>query len=122
MRCPNRFGWWWLCLVAGNLLSSIADRMTTDHSGLAQIQAATSLVVVSELILIAAAILFIGVLRLITSNLWHRAHLARSQIFGDPAGGDPAGGDPASETQRAETQRAKCSSESTATATNTSVR
>ena len=100
LRCPNRFGWWWLCLVAGNLLSSVADRMTTDHSGVAQIQAAMGLVVVSELILIAAAVLFIGVLRLITGNLWHRAHLAGSQIFGDPAGGDPARGDSDGEMQQ----------------------
>ena len=91
VRCPNRFGWWWLCLVVGNLLSTIADRMTTDHSSLAQIQAALGLVVVSELILIAADVLFIGILRLITSNLWRRAQLARSQVSPGSAGGDSDG-------------------------------
>ncbi len=77
-RCPNSFRWWWLCFLTGNVLARVSGRMITDGSSLAQIEGKLAVVVVSQLLLIAAAVLFIGMIRLISSNLWHRARLAGS--------------------------------------------
>lgn len=92
VRCPNHFRWWWGCFLLGNLLSNVGAALMRAKPGLGQLQAALTVDLLSQLSFVAAAVLFIGVLRSITRNLWRRS------------------------------QMEKWRSESTATATNTSVR
>jgi hypothetical protein len=97
VRCPAHFRWWWGCLMFGNLLSNIGATLMRGRPGLGQLQAALTVDLLSQLSILAAAVLFMGVLRSITRNLWRRSRMELPQSE-------------------------KWSSESTATATNTSVR
>ena len=72
MRYPALFRWWWGCWLVGNLLASIALGSAADHPDFGQLRTAVSLDLVIEVIMIAAAGLFVAVLRSITSNLWRR--------------------------------------------------
>lgn len=97
IRCPDQFRWWWGCFILGNLLANFSAALMRGNPGMGQIQAGLGLDVVSQTIRIAAAVLFIGVLRSITGNLWRRSQM---ELY----------------------QSGKWSRESSATATNTSVR
>jgi Domain of unknown function (DUF4328) len=68
-KIPACFGWWWVCYLLGSGLTNIAERLVTDDADLGLIQVSVGLDLVSQLILIAAALLFMGVLRSITINL-----------------------------------------------------
>jgi hypothetical protein len=73
VKDPSRFGWWWACFVIGNLLSNITASLIVGQTDLGSPQVALSLDLITQLILIAAAVLFIGVLSSITANLRSRA-------------------------------------------------
>jgi hypothetical protein len=72
VRYPARFRW--ACWLVGNLLTSIAVRLAPDDPDFGELRTAVSLDLVIEMIMIAAAVLFVAVLRSITSNLWRRAN------------------------------------------------
>jgi heme/copper-type cytochrome/quinol oxidase subunit 2 len=71
---PACFAWWWACLLLASILTNMADRLMTGDPDLGQLRTAVSLDLISQVILIAAAVLFIRVLRSITTNLWRRAN------------------------------------------------
>ena len=72
VKYPVRFRWWWACWLVGNLLSYIALSLAPDDPDFGELRTAVSLDLVIEVIMIAAAVLFAGVLRSITTNLWRR--------------------------------------------------
>jgi len=73
LEYPRRLRWWWATFVLGNMLANVAARPVADDAGLGHLKTAVSLDMISQAILIAAAVLFIGVLSSITSNLRRRA-------------------------------------------------
>ena len=73
VKDPSRFRWWWACWLISNLLSNITFRLLLGNPGLGPLQTALSLDVFSQVLQIAAAVLFMGVLNSITRNLRRRA-------------------------------------------------
>jgi hypothetical protein len=73
-ECPARFGFWWVCFLLGNILSNIAAQIAWNDPDAARLRTSLIVDLVAEVISIAAAVSFIGVLRSITSNLWRRAN------------------------------------------------
>jgi hypothetical protein len=73
VKCPERFGWWWGCFLFGGFLSEFAAQMVRKGADFGQIQTALSLNLIGQVSLIAAAVLFIGVLSSITRNVSARA-------------------------------------------------
>ena len=74
VKCPTRFRWWWACWLIGNWLSNSAFMYAKDEPSVSELRTAVSQDLVIEVIMIAAALLFIGVVRSISSNLWRRAN------------------------------------------------
>jgi hypothetical protein len=73
---PGHFWWWWACYLSGGVLSYISLRLLLRQPDLGMMQAGLAVSAISQLILIVAAVLFIGVLGTIKTNLWHRAEAA----------------------------------------------
>jgi Domain of unknown function (DUF4328) len=77
VTCPARIRWWWAFWLMGNLLSNIAfmSAMSAPNNPDAGWErTAVTLNLVIAVTMIVAAVLFIGVLRSITSNLWRCAN------------------------------------------------
>jgi hypothetical protein len=70
---PSPLRWWWVCFVIGNVLSNLSARLMVGLTDFGSQQLSLGLDLVSQLFLIAAAVLFIAVLGLITTNLRRRA-------------------------------------------------
>jgi hypothetical protein len=75
---PSSFPWWWACYLVGNTLTTVASRLTGgegDGGSLGELQTSVILDLAGQAVLIGAAVLFIGILRSITLNLWRKASI-----------------------------------------------
>ena len=74
-KYPKGFLRWWGCFLLGLGATTwnVAARYVLALPDVAQLRIAVSLDLVAQVLMIAAAVLFIGVVSSITSNLWRRA-------------------------------------------------